>query len=593
MKNKILPACFLIVMCVIVNGATNDSSPAILVTAFPLQGDAVSAGRVAEHIDFSGAGGSPVASVLESSSSVSVSERGGSDVQADLSIRGSTFQQVLLMLDGLPVSDPQTAHHNMDIPYPASALESVTVIPGAGTALLGPAAFAGAVDMTLRQPQANRYYFSAGGGSFSTWNTELSADRVFGGGSFNAGFRVSESDGFMDGADYSIWSGWGSVFLDSESANLRISAGHVDKDFGAQDFYAAYPSRELTTATIIDIAPAVDLPADWVLKMILRYRAHDDDFILFRDEPARYRNIHEVESYNGRMQFISPVTSIGRIALGAEYSDARLDSSSLGDRSARVSSAFTQYRIVRGPLSLDAGARIDENKDWGTEFSPSIGVSLEVVDNIAVYGSAARGVRPPSFTELYYQDPKNRGNAELVPEEAWGYEAGIDIGMGEKTGIVLGVFRRDAEDLIDWTRSSDDEVWLAGNIGEAVFDGAELRLRHGGEFYKGNVFVQVMDVDADNGGLQSKYALNVPDYDLGFSGRCSFPSGTVIDGSLRYREIPELDNYTLVDLRIAQAVGRGLVCYVKGRNLLDEDYEEIPGVPTSGSYAEAGVEIPW
>ncbi|MDP8205990.1 MAG: TonB-dependent receptor plug domain-containing protein [Candidatus Electryonea clarkiae] len=59
---------------------------------------------------------------------VDVRRRCPHGVQADLSIRGGSFDQTLVMIDGLPVNDPQTGHHNMDIPVSTNDIERIEIL---------------------------------------------------------------------------------------------------------------------------------------------------------------------------------------------------------------------------------------------------------------------------------------------------------------------------------------------------------------------------------------------------------------------------------------------------------------------------------
>ena len=52
-----------------------------------------------------------------------------SSIQTDFSLRGSTFQQVLILLNGVRINDPQTAHHNSDIPFTKKDIKRIEVVP--------------------------------------------------------------------------------------------------------------------------------------------------------------------------------------------------------------------------------------------------------------------------------------------------------------------------------------------------------------------------------------------------------------------------------------------------------------------------------
>ena len=70
---------------------------------------------------------------LQLDPSIDLRQRGADGVQADLSIRGASFGQFLVLLNGLRINDPQTGHHNMDIPLPFEAISRIEVLHGAGS----------------------------------------------------------------------------------------------------------------------------------------------------------------------------------------------------------------------------------------------------------------------------------------------------------------------------------------------------------------------------------------------------------------------------------------------------------------------------
>ena len=73
--------------------------------------------------------------------------------------------------------------------------------------------------------------------------------------------------------------------------------------------------------------------------------------------------------------------------------------------------------------------------------------------HLKLYASQGYAYRVPTFTDLYYQSPANRGNPDLRPEQSVSYEVGVKW----LTRGILGqasVFHRNGSDLIDWTRGS-------------------------------------------------------------------------------------------------------------------------------------------
>src|SRR5690242_20225059 len=86
------------------------------INVYPLHGSALLFGSLTDAFDLD--------------SSVQVQSRAPGGVQADLSIRGGSFAQTLVLLNGIRLSDAQSAHNNMDIPVPLDSVERVEILRG-------------------------------------------------------------------------------------------------------------------------------------------------------------------------------------------------------------------------------------------------------------------------------------------------------------------------------------------------------------------------------------------------------------------------------------------------------------------------------
>ena len=74
--------------------------------------------------------------VLSMVAGLDVRQRGVGGVQADIGIRGGSFEQTLFLLNGVKLTDPQTGHHAMNIPIPLDAIERIEVVKGPSMLLL-------------------------------------------------------------------------------------------------------------------------------------------------------------------------------------------------------------------------------------------------------------------------------------------------------------------------------------------------------------------------------------------------------------------------------------------------------------------------
>ena len=184
--------------------------------------------------------------LLRQDSSIFLEQRGAGGGQADLVLRGGTFEQALVLLNGFRIDDSQTAHHNLDLPVALDAMDSIQVLHGAGSTLHGEDALSGVVDFVTAAPSATSLHLRAGEGSFGAneesllaaltrkrWSGRLTADR-----DFSTGF-MTDRDYRNDDSSLESWAGSGLGVSD-----LLFAAS--DRSFGANQFYGPYNSWERT-----------------------------------------------------------------------------------------------------------------------------------------------------------------------------------------------------------------------------------------------------------------------------------------------------------------------------------------------------------
>ena len=85
--------------------------------------------------------------LLEYAANIDIRQRGTNGVQADISMRGGTFDQVLVLLNGVNITDPQTGHHNLNLPVHLSSIKKIEILKGPGAWKFGPGAFNGAINI--------------------------------------------------------------------------------------------------------------------------------------------------------------------------------------------------------------------------------------------------------------------------------------------------------------------------------------------------------------------------------------------------------------------------------------------------------------
>ncbi|MDD3355707.1 MAG: TonB-dependent receptor plug domain-containing protein, partial [Dysgonamonadaceae bacterium] len=97
-----------------------------------------------------------VQDLLNNVAGIDVMQRGPHGVQSDISLRGGSFDQVAILLNGINLTNPQTGHYSFDIPVNLSDIERIEIIQGPASLVYGASAFAGGINIiTKKEAESN------------------------------------------------------------------------------------------------------------------------------------------------------------------------------------------------------------------------------------------------------------------------------------------------------------------------------------------------------------------------------------------------------------------------------------------------------
>jgi len=442
---------------------------------------------------------------------VDIRQRGPEGIQADISIRGGSFDQTAILLNGINITDPQTGHHNLNIPISFSQIERIEILEGPAARIYGPSAFSGAINIITKATGNNEVMASYTYGS-QNFN-QFDAAASFQSGHFSQTFSVyrAKSDGYVDNTDFNIYN----AFLHStgkfQEGQLDYQLGWSTKEFGANSFYTPkYPEQYEKTRTLFT---AIKWKSNSLINLSpsIYWRRHHDRFELFRNaKPSWYagHNYHltDIFGLNLNSWFRS---KLGKTAFGAEIRSENIWSNVLGEKQetnirvpgenaffnrskSRTSfSVFLEHSYSVKNFHVTAGLLAqrssDLNLDW--QIYPGIDMSYLIIQDVKMFASAGKSLRLPTFTDLYYNGPTNTGNRELKPEEVTHFETGIKF---TRKGINahINMYYQRGTNLIDWVRLPGDEVWKTANHTNIGSLGYQFFLKlHLPEYIHPNFFV--------------------------------------------------------------------------------------------------------
>ncbi len=542
----------------------------------------------------------PVVSIqnlLQYVSGVDLRQRGVNGTQADAGIRGGTFEQTLIMIDGVKMSDPQTGHHNLNLPVSLDQIERVEIIKGQGSKIFGPNAFSGAINFITKKTRDNRIDFSLSGGSYNSF--EISAHGAYSINKFSGNLTITKqkADGYITNTNYDLKNiSYNSLYSFSGGV-INFLAGYSDQKFGANSFYSLkYPNQWEAVKTKI-ISLSGEFGNDIVsISPKFSWRNKQDEFLLDHTNPNFYRNIHETNSYGFEMQ-LSVKTELGTFSFGGELTKDNIISKNLGDNRRENKGLFFEYLFSPiQKLKISSGAYLFSYSGMGWKLWPGIDAAFQASENVKLFASFGKSFRIPSYTELYYSDPVTVGNANLESEETVNYETGISF-INHLVKIEANIFHKKGKNIIDWIKTSNEDVWHAENITEINTSGIELSLKLSPGELLSTKFLKTLsidytylDSDKSSRDYNSRYLLDHLRHQL--ITRLEIVYFDFVNHSIqfRYEDRNEFGKHFLTDTQLSKNVFRGRL-FINVTNVFDLEYHDISGVVLPGRWITAGYKI--
>nr|WP_121272280.1 TonB-dependent receptor [Pedobacter schmidteae] len=553
-----------------------------------------------------------ISELLSYVSGIDVRQRGPGGLQADISIDGGTFDQSLVLINGIKVSDPQTGHNMMNLPISMDDIDHIEVLRGSASRVYGINALTGAINIVTRnasQTGATANVFAGSsfkdnvsGSKYYNYGIRLSGNLVLNGSSHLLSAGQEAGNGYRYNTAFNnqkIY--YQGKYAAGKTDVIDVLAGYTHNNFGANAFYSSpgdKESEETVKTALASVAYTTKLSDNWTIVPRISYRNNVDDYLYIKQTPEKFRNHHITNVFDAELNN-TIVTRIGTFGLGLEARTERINSTNLGKRNRNNAGVFAEYKFE--PLErllINAGAYTNYNSDYGWQAFPGLDAGYNFYGNWRVFANVGTGQRLPTYTDLYYKGPTNIGNAQLKPEQSKYAEGGVKFN-NERLSLNASYFIRRIDRFIDWVKTLQTDPWQPQNFSRINTQGftfsADYTLMPGVEAALSNVKLGLAYTNLNpdfkktlSTAVFSRYALESLRNQLSSTVSADVYKQFSLTLTTRYCERISYKDYMVMDARLSFKQKHYSI-YADGANLFNVQYIEAGAVPMPGSWFTLGL----
>lgn len=592
----------------------------------------------------------PVASidgVLRYIPGVEVQMRNGFGAQGDISMRGSTFTQVLILVDGMRLNDPLTGHFNSNIPIPLSEIDRIEVLRGPAASMYGPDAVGGVIHILTKTFATSRDNKNK---TAANLDVDYGQNNLVAG---NIGFHLQKdklkigmsgmmnrTDGqsipaqsFINGTDTTQLESFNNYF-DNRTATLSFSVPMGNqwqlslrsafdyRDFSARYFYTSsvFDKSTETTSNMWLQTQARRVDDNNSTDINFAYKFNTDEFIFSPDFSST--NNHITQFYNFQVNHLHQINEDLDIKIGIQTDYRTIESNDRGNHEDIHLGIYGigVYRPKKG-LQLVASLRGDYDQNYNFEIVPQVNMSYRANKKINLRAAIGRSIRAADYTERYVSNNlenltpgRSLGNPNLNAESSWSEEIGVDFYPIPELRFTATGFFRQSSNLIDYVSTIEDDIennsnlvdsasyFYATNIASVMTAGLETEL-----WYTRNISTQ------SNVSLGVGYTfLNTTNENDVISVYLSNHARHLFTANLLYsyenisfainglykarngRQAPAINselatNYTVWNLRFGYQIAEQIGVNLFVHNLLNEQYADILGAKMPNRWIMGGI----
>jgi len=432
----------------------------------------------AEDIKKSGA--TTAAEVIERTSGVELNDYGTRGSLNNISIRGASFQQVLVLLDGRRMNSSSAGGFDMsNLPVLVDEIDRIEIVRGASSALYGTDAVGGVVNIITKTTTTAETSVTGEAGSHGYQSVAVANANKMGKFSYALSAGKEKSDGFRTNSDLDkTIAGAKFGYELSQDSSLEMSADYLEKQIGVPGS-EQFPSP-LAQEWDRNTGASLTYRTKFSKELDLRLNAYENrDKIIYKDPDFALDSKHVGKTTGAEAQTNWMVNSWNQLSAGVEVKEDHLTSTDAGEHTASLWAAYLQDEISIGePLIVVIGGRNDSHSVYGDKFSPRVSARYLIAGpGTIIRASAGEAFRAPTLNDLYWSfDGFAMGNANLKPETSKEYEGGVEQPFGKGNSVKVIAFERKVKDLIQWQPDANF-IYSPVNIGKARITGYEAEVK--------------------------------------------------------------------------------------------------------------------
>lgn len=563
----------------------------------------------------------PVSSLSEALAYVpglDVRQRGPEGVQTDIGIDGGTFDQTLILLNGVKITDPQTGHNIMNLPISLSDIDHIEVIRGAAARIYGINALNGAINIVTRKATESGATIGGSLGSsfkqnendrlYGSYSVNGSGSLVNGGNSQTVSVNRNQGNGYRYNTAYDNYRAfYQGAFNNDTLHQFNVMAGYVYNTYGANGFYAApgdKESMETVRTALAAVSNTSRINRSWVLAPRISYRYTKDDYVYIK--PDKFRNLHDTHIFDAELNNTFD-TRIGTFGAGLEARYEHIKSSNLGNHDRTNFGLSGEYKSKADRrFNFTVGGYLNYNSAYGWQFFPGADVGFNITPDLKVFANASTAQRIPTYTDLYYVSKDIIGNDKLQPEKATYMEAGLRKFNGHFSYSATAFYRQISH-FIDYVKDTagiaDPSTikWQPQNFQRADIKGVSLTAGYNTAFKPGSAFDNI-SLNAGYNYLSptfkgdplstkiSRYVIESLRHQFTANLRTTFLHHFTVAATARYNMRVSYTDYTLIDARISYAQPRYQL-FADVNNLTDVSYIESNAAVMPGRWVSIGAKV--